>query len=396
MAIGRTGSHPNRALTAISVKNKTHAGRYADGNGLYLVVDPSGAKRWVLRTVVHGRRRDIGLGGTRLVSLVEAREKAATLRKIARDGGDPLAAKRRASVMVPTFEEAARHAHAAHKAAWRNEKHAAQWMTTLERYALSYMGQIPVDQVGTPDVHRVLSPIWLSKPETARRVRQRIGTVLDWAKTSGFRTGENPVDGVGKGLPRQPERKGHFTAMAYQDLPGFIARLREHDGPGEYARLALEFLILSAARTSEVLGALWPEIDIDYTIWTVPAARMKTGRDHRVPLAMRAIEILERASVLSAGSELVFAGRSPDRPMSNMVFLMTLRRMGVAATAHGFRSAFRDWAAEETNFPRDVCEAALAHAIENKTEAAYRRGDLFDKRRDLMNAWEKFLGPSWR
>jgi integrase len=382
--------HPDKVLTAIKVRSTTKPGRYADGNGLYLIVDPSGAKRWVLRTIVQGRRRDIGLGGVRLVSLAEAREQAAVYRKIARQGGDPLAERRRATKKVPTFSAAAEATHAEHKRAWKNGKHAAQWLTTLKEYAFPVFGDRPVDQVGTPDVLNALSPIWMTKPETARRVRQRIKSVLDWAKASGFRSGDNPVEGVARGLPRQGDRKQHFAAMSYDDVPAFVRRLRGSGG-GEAARLAFEFLILTAARTSEVLKARWDEIDLKRAIWTIPAARMKAGREHRVPLGRRAVEILKRAQALAGADELVFPGASVGRPMSNMVFLMTLRRMDVSVTPHGFRSAFRDWAAEQTSFPREVCEMALAHTIVDKTEAAYRRGDLFEKRRELMRAWEAHL-----
>jgi integrase len=382
--------HPEKALTAVGVRNQNRAGRYADGNGLYLVVDPSGAKRWVLRTVVNGRRRDIGLGSLRLVSLAEAREQASTYRRVARDGGDPLAERRRATRTIPTFAEAAAQTHGEHGKSWKNDKHAAQWLSSLEDYAFPVIGDRRVDQIETPDVLRVLSPIWLTKPETARRVRQRVGTVLDWATAAGFRSGENPVRGVAKGLPKQPEKKDHFAAMPFKDVPAFVKRLRAA-GDIEPSRLAFELLILTATRTSEVLEARWSEVDLKEKLWTIPAGRMKAGKEHRVPLAPRAVEILKKAGLLAAGSQLVFPGRSAEKPMSNMVFLMTLRRMKVEATAHGFRSAFRDWAAEETSFPREVVEMALAHAIESKVEAAYRRSDLLDKRRELMKSWGIYL-----
>ncbi len=381
--------HPEKALTAVGVRAFTKPGRYADGNGLYLIVDPSGAKRWVLRTIVQGRRRDIGLGGLRLVSLAEAREKAGALRKVARSGGDPLEQRRREGVKVPTFADAARATHEEHKRAWKNPKHAAQWLTTLSEYAFPVFGDRPVNEVGTPDVLNALAPIWLKKPETARRVQQRIRTVLDWAKAAGHRSGDNPAEGVGRGLPRQSDRKRHFTAIAYDDVPAFVAELRA-SGASEPTRLAFELLILTAARTSEVLNARWDEVDLRRAVWTIPAARMKAGREHRVPLGPRAVEILRRARVLAGDGDLVFPGRSGRRPMTNMVFLMLLRRMKREVTAHGFRSAFRDWAAETTSHPREVCEMALAHTIADKTEAAYRRGDLFEKRRELLQAWSVF------
>jgi integrase len=383
------GRHPEKALTALAIKNLTKPGRYADGNGLYVVVDPSGAKRWVLRTVVQGRRRDMGLGSLQLVSLADARARATTYRRLARDGGDPVAEKRRASIVVPTFEEAARTTYAEHKKAWKNGKHTEQWLQSLAIHVFPVFGKRRVDQIETPDVLKALGPIWLTRPETARRVRQRIRTILDWAKTAGFRTGDNPADSVEKGLPRQTERKGHFAAIPYNRVSGFVARLRKSDA-GEQVQLALEFLILTAARTGEVLEARWNEIDLRGRVWTIPADRMKAKVEHRVPLTDRAVAILKRAKELAPNSDHVFPGRVGDGPMSGMVFLMALRRMGADFTVHGFRSAFRDWAAETTSFPTEVCEMALAHTVRNKVEAAYRRGDLFEKRRELMAAWAEY------
>ncbi len=384
------GRHPEKALTATKVRQLSKPGRYTDGNGLYLIVDPSGAKRWNLRTVVHGRRRDIGLGGVRLVSLAEAREKTLYYRKIAREGGDPIAAKRKERRVVPTFEEAARSVHAERLATWRNSKHSKQWINTLVTYVFPQFGNRRVDEIDTPDVLRALSTIWLSKPETARRVKQRIGVVFDWAKAAGHRNGDNPVDGVLKGLPKQPERVQHHEALPYEDIPSFVSNLHELGG-SQVTQLAFEFLILTATRTSEVLSATWDEIDLKRKLWTIPAERMKVGREHRVPLCPRSLKILQQAKLLAVDSELVFPGTKPGKPMSNMVFLMMLRRKEYTVTAHGFRSAFRDWAAECTNFPREVCEMALAHTIKSKAEAAYRRGDLLEKRRQLMTSWEEFV-----
>lgn len=384
------GKHPDKALTAMQVRNLNKPGRYADGNGLYLVVDPSGAKRWLLRVVIQGKRRDIGLGGTALVSLSEAREKALSFRKRAREGGDPLAEKRKERREIPTFAKAAEQVHAEHKASWKNKKHIDQWINTLNDYVIPHFGERRVDQVQTPDVLKVLAPIWLTKPETARRVRQRIGAVMDWAKASGFRTGDNPVDGVEKGLPKQNGRDRHHEAMPYTQVPAFVKALRSTDA-GEITRLALEFLILTASRTSEVLQARWAEFDLDQALWIVPAERMKAGRVHRVPLSDRCLKIMKQARALASDSSYTFPGRSAEKPLSNMVFLMMLRRMNLDVTAHGFRSSFRDWAAEATSCPREVAEMALAHTIENKVEAAYRRGDLFEKRRQLMEAWAEFV-----
>jgi integrase len=342
--------------------------------------------------VVHGKRRDIGLGGLMLVSLAEAREEARKYRQMARNDGDPLAEKRRARKGVPTFKEAAEAVHKEHTKAWRNAKHSDQWINTLRAYAFPIFGDRKIDQVQTPDILNALSTIWIGKPETARRVRQRIGTVLDWAKVAGFRSGDNPVDNINKALPRQPDRRGHFAALPYVEVPTFIRKL--HEGEPTIASLAFEFLVLTAARTGEVLEAKWSKIDLDQAGWTIPADRMKAGREHRVPLAPRCVEILEQAKVLAAGSEFVFPGRSNDKPMSNMVLLMMVRRQKADCTVHGFRSAFRDWASECTNFAREICEAALAHIVKDKTEAAYRRGDLFEKRRELMATWAAFVAAT--
>lgn len=369
------------------------SGRYADGNGLYLVVDPSGAKRWLLRTVVQGRRRDIGLGGLSITSLAEAREIAQMYRKVAREGGDPLTTRREARRMVPTFKLAAETVHAEHEVSWKNPKHAKQWIATLTQYAYPAIGDYRVDAISTPDVLRVLSPIWLTKPETARRVRQRIATVMDWAKAAGYRSGDNPVDGVNRGLPKQTDTDKHHAAVVFAEVSAFVRQLQESNA-GPSAKLAFEFLILTVSRTSEVLQAKWAEIDLDAKLWIVPAARMKAKREHRVPLAGRCLVILSAARAFSPDGEFVFPNASGDRPLSNMVFLAILKRMGLKATAHGFRSAFRDWAAEETSFPREVAEMALAHTISNKVEAAYRRGDLLEKRREMMTSWADFVENS--
>lgn len=389
----RTGKHPEKALSAVTVRN-AKPGRHADGNGLHLEVDESGARRWLLRIMIQGKRRDIGLGSASLVTLAEARDMAHDMRKIARAGGDPLADRRAARRVVPTFEEAAKSCHGDHKEGWKNEKHAAQWLTTLETYVFPLMGAVRVNEIGTPEVRDVLLPIWLEKPETARRVRQRIGTVLDWAATKGLREGENPVRSVAKGLPKQKDTGEHFAALAYDDVPAFLTKLRATDQTGPVVKLAMEFLILTAVRSGEMRGAVWREIDITTKLWTVPGPRMKAGKPHVVPLAPRAVAILQEARALARKPDdddaLVFEGSKPGNPMSDMTLTMVLRRMKIEATAHGFRSAFRDWTAETTNTPSDVAEMALAHTIKNKVEAAYRRGDLLEKRRVLMDLWADF------
>jgi len=383
------GKHTQKSLSAVLIRSITNAGRYGDGNGLYLIVDPSGAKRGVLRTVVMGKRRDIGLGGLSLVSLAEAREEAMRLRKIARQHGDPIAERRKARRIVPTFEQTAREVHKTHSASWKNVKHTQQWINTLKDYVFPVFGSLRVDQVHTPEVLKALSPIWLKKPETARRVRQRIKTVFDWAKAAGFRSGDNPVEGISEVLPKQPNTQVHHTALPYAEIPAFIKALRKTDA-SKAAQLAFEFLILSATRTNELINATWNEIDLKNKTWTIPSSRMKTKREYRIPLSRRCIEILKEVRKLSKNSLYVFPNPLTDKPLSNMVFLMLLRLMKQDITTHGFRSSFRDWASERTNIPRDVCEAALAHSLKDKTEAAYKRTDLFDKRRELMESWAAF------
>ena len=381
--------HPHKALTPRTVTALTKPGRSADGGGLYLLVGPNGSKSWVLRTLVEGTRRNIGLGSAALVSLAEAREEAHRLRKVARAGGDPLATRRKALRTVPTFEEAARQVHALHSKGFKNEKHRKQWLSSLDGVFRDF-GSKRVDAVGSSDVLAALSPNWLTRPETSRRVLQRIRLTFEWCKAQGYVTGENPTSGLTDVLPKRREVPAHHPALPYQQLPTFVYALRESDA-GEVVKFAFEFLILCGSRTSEVLNATWAEIDTEGKTWTIPGNRMKAGIAHRVPLAPRPLAILERAKALSNGGPFVFPGRRPNKSLSNMVFLMTLRRMNRAdLTAHGFRSTFRDWAAERTNAPRAVCEAALAHVVRDKTEAAYNRTDLFDRRRTLMATWSRF------
>jgi integrase len=279
--------------------------------------------------------------------------------------------------------------HGAHSATFRNDKHRKQWLASLGA-VIEAFGTKRVDAVTSSDILNTLGPIWLKRPETARRVLQRVRTVFLWCKAQGYCSGDNPTDGVSKALPKQPTKRGHHAALPYQHVPAFIQSLRDSDA-GESVRLAFELTILCATRTSETLNATWDEVDLDQKIWIIPPGRMKTGVAHRVPLSDRAVAILQRAKALSGTQSYVFCGRNATKPLSNMALLMALRRMKRAdLTAHGFRSSFRDWAAEKTNAPRAVCEAALAHTLRDKTEAAYNRTDLFDRRRELMNSWSAF------
>jgi integrase len=365
-------------------------GRYADGHGLYLFVEENGAKRWIWRGVIKGRRRDLGLGSVALVLLAEARAEALRIKMLVWKGGDPREERRRQRKIVPTFRQAAKEVHAAHAATFRNEKHKAQWLSSLEADVFPVFGERTVDTVESADILRALTPIWNAKPETARRLKQRIRVVLDWAKASGHRSGDNPVDGVTLVLPRSKKEQKHHPALPYAEVPAFLSTVGTADATMA-TKLAFEFLILTAARTSEVLLARWDEIDLEGKAWTIPAVRMKAERVHRVPLSARCVELLESAKAIADGGPFVFPGRSPKAPLSNMAFLMLLRRIGrTDITAHGFRSSFRDWAAEKSSAPRAVVEAALAHVVRDKTEAAYFRSDLFDLRRKLMDNWAKF------
>ncbi|MEO0418574.1 MAG: integrase arm-type DNA-binding domain-containing protein, partial [Pseudomonadota bacterium] len=356
-------------LTAMGVKNLTEPGRYSDGEGLILKLAAKGKGSWIVRVQANGKRRDIGLGPLSELPLADAREAARALRKEVKAGVDVLAERKKEALVIPTFSDAARLVHEEHKVAWKNGKHQAQWIKTLETYAFPTLGDKLVSEIEGPAIRDALSPIWLTKPETARRVRQRIGSVLDWACAKGFRETEAPMRSVLRGLPRQPKKQSHFAAMPYPDLPAFITWLR---GRSSVGRLALEFVILNASRSGEVRGACWNEIDLKKKLWTIPAERMKAGTAHVVPLSEAALDVLKRAKALrSPFSELVFPGQNPRRQLSDMTLLKILRDKGDDYTVHGFRSSFRDWVAEKTNYPGEVAEAALAHAIANKVEAAY-------------------------
>lgn len=384
-----------KRLTAQAVLKAKKPGLYGDGAGLYLRVGRGGAKSWAFRYMRGGVAREMGLGGLTSVSLSDARAKADEHRRLLSNGADPLAEKtahrkqeKLAAAGTRTFERCANAYIEAHSKAWKNAKHAAQWSSTLRTYVYPLLGELPVHAIDRALVIDVLDPIWTTKPETARRVRGRIEAILDFAIARGWRgEGDNPArrGPLAKGLSKQPKNTRHHAALAYAEVRGFMVDLRARDGA---AAAALEFLILTAARTGEIIGARWPEIDTANRVWTVPGERMKSGREHRVPLSGPALAVLRR---VRGQGELIFPGAKAGRGLSDMAMLTLLGRMGRGdVTAHGFRSTFRDWAAERTNFPREVAEAALAHAIEDKVEAAYRRGDLFDKRRRLMDAWAEF------
>jgi integrase len=393
-------------LSAVEVSKAKGPAVLHDGGGLYLRVSETGAKSWVFRFQIDGKRRDMGLGRFPETTLADARNKALAHRRQRDDGADPLEARKaqRQSERVTaakgrTFRQVAEDFIATNGARWRNAKHRWQWGKTLESFVYPVLGELPVSAIDSGLVVQVLSPIWTTKPETASRVRGRIEMILDAATVHGFRQGPNPAQWKGNlahVLPARGklQRVEHHAALPFDELAGFMTELRTR--PGISAR-ALEFTILTAARTGEVLGATWGEIDLDAKTWTVPPERMKAGREHRVPLSDAALDVLRAVLPLALRTDStadpaapVFPGPRPALPMSNMVMLMLLRRMKRGdLTAHGFRSTFSDWAAERTAYARDVVEMALAHTIGNKVEAAYRRGDLFDKRR-LMADWAVF------
>ena len=381
------GRHPQKALSAAFIRSAP-PGRHADGNGLYLFVQPSGTRIWIQRLLVRGRRRELGLGSLVLVPLAEAREKALVNRKLARQGGDPLWEKRRTQA-VPTFAEAAMRVLEQKRAGWRNPRHSREWISSLRRFAFPRIGKMPVSEVTSADVLEILTPLWHRKVETARRVRQRLRAVLEWAVAMEFRI-DNPCDRIGPVLGPQQDVTEHMQALPHREVAAVIRTVRVSPALPA-ARLALEFLVLTAARWGEVRWAEWEEIDRSGRVWIVPARRAKTNRRHRVPLCGRALEILEAAQALGEGAGPLVFTHGGGRPMHDSQVRRLLRELGIAAVPHGFRSSFRDWAGEETDHPREVIEAALAHVVRNRVEAAYARSDLFDRRRLLMDDWARYL-----
>ncbi len=373
-------------LTFQRVMREKKPGRHADGRGLYLVVSQHGSRWWQWRGTVNGRRREIGMGSVFTLSLADAREKAAEWHQIARTGGDPAQHRDRQHGSSTTFEEACRQVWADQvDGVARNDKHRKQWISSLETYAFPSLGSQPIATVTQADFLGVIAKIWTQKPETARRLKQRMKTVMDWARASGLFEGVNPLEGIEKALPKQRDRVRHFPAVPWRELPELMRRIEDVEGAGA---IALRFLILTCSRSGEVRGATWSEIDLEAGIWTVPEARMKAGRVHRVPLAPAALALVE---AMPRVDDFIFASQRKGRPLSDMTLSAVLRRLKVNATVHGFRSSFRDWAEEAVSFPHEVKEAALAHSVRNRVEAAYRRTDLFEKRREMMLEWDRYL-----
>lgn len=388
-----------KELSALEVRNLTKPGLHFVGGvaGLALQVTETGAKSWILRAQVGKRRRDMGLGGFPDVTLAQAREEARAARARIRAGVDPVEEARAArsaliaaQLSMLTFQQAAEAYIDAHKAGWKNEKHQKQWTSTLQAYVYPKVGSVLVRDVELPQVLAVLEPIWKTKTETASRLRGRVESVLDWATARGYREGLNPARWRGnldKLLPRPSKvaKVEHHSALPVSEVGAFMVALRSQEGLG--AR-ALEFAILTAARSGEVRGATWDEIDLEEAVWAIPAARMKASREHRVPLSAAAVRLL-KSLPRHADTQLVFVG-AKGGPLSDMTLSAVVRRMGAPCVPHGFRSTFRDWAAERTSFPSEMAEMALAHTINNKVEAAYRRGDMFEKRRRMMSDWARF------
>jgi integrase len=394
------GTRQLNRLSAKSIASKKRAGLYCDGGGLYLQVTPSGSKTWIFRfrSPLTQKLRDMGLGAIQTVGLPKAREKAAAQRTALLDGLDPIEAREQENrrklleaAKAVTFAQCASSYIESHKAGWRNAKHAEQWTKTLEAYADPVVGPLPVQDVDTGLVLKILEPMWASEPETASRLRARIENILDWAKVREYRSGENPARWKGhlnQLLPAlaKKSRVTHHKAMPFPEVGAFVSKLRELSG---VSARCLEFTILTAARTSEAIKAKPEEFDLSNATWTIPASRMKAQKEHRVPLSPRAVEIVR--TLMALKNDHLFTSSHKRKPISNMAMLDLLDRMEIEVTVHGFRSSFRDWAAERTAFPHEVCEMALAHTIANAAEAAYRRGDLFEKRRKLMEAWNAFI-----
>jgi len=393
-------------LTTKAVSNKKTSGLYSDGGGLYLRVTTHGGKFWVFRFMLNGKAREMGLGAEHTVTLANARDKAQECRKLLSEGIDPIelrdmdeAQKRLKAARTQTFKACAEAYIDAHKESWRNAKHASQWVNTLATYVYPVFGEIPVQDVDTALIMKVLEPLWKKKAETASRIRGRIEAILDWASVREYRKGDNPARWRGhleNLLPRRSkvQRIEHQPALPYDRIGHFMATLKDQEGS---ASLALAFTILTASRTSETIGAAWDEIDLQKKLWTIPASRIKGGREHRVPLSEPALDILKelqkQRGLINPKSEKVkndwvFTGQRKGKPLSNMAMLALLKRMKrTDITVHGFRSTFRDWAAEQTAYPREIVEACLAHASGDKVERAYLRTDFFDRRRQLMDVW---------
>jgi len=386
-----TKKHPNNELTTLKVRKLDIPGRYADGNNLYLEIDKSGARRWILRVTVLGRRRDMGLGGVSTVSLEEARELAYKYKKIARSDGDPILERQKNKGLQTTLVYCAKKVHQINLPTWKNQKFAKQWFSSLEHHVFPTIGKLPISQVTSADILRVLTPIWNTKADTAKKIKQRLRMIIKWARAQGYFQGDDPVELAEQALPKQLKSDDHHKSLEFEKLPEMISNLRKSK-ISLPTKLALEFTILSACRTNEVLNAKWEEIDLTKLLWSIPSERMKGGKVHQVPLTDRMTVILNDCKKLKTNNDLLFPSEINGEALSNNTMRLALKkRLKVDATVHGMRSSFKDWASETTNFANEVSEMALAHTISNKTELAYRRRTLIEKRRQLMQKWSDYL-----
>ena len=380
-------------LSSARVKALREAGRYGDGGGLYLTVRSGGSKSWILRTIVDGRRTDIGLGGYPATGLAQARVKALDLKSAIADGKNPTSNGRGSA--IPTFADATKAVLALHRPRWRSDKHGIVWLQSLERHAMSSIGSMRIDRIGREEVLGVLTPIWTEIPETARRVRQRMRTVFRWAMSHGYIENNPAGEAIDRALPPMPKVREHLRSLPFQEV-GEAIRVVDESPASLSSKLCFKFLVLTAARSGEARGAQLEEVDLEGAVWTIPGERMKGGVEHRVPLSRQAVDVLREALVLRNGSGLVFPSPTKaGRELSNMTLTKVLRTTGLAerATCHGFRTSFRTWTLEQTDAPRAVAEAALAHGLGTDVEKSYARSDLFDRRRDLMQAWADFILP---
>ena len=384
-------SHAAHKLSALFVKKINKPGKHSDGLGLYLVVEPTGSKRWEQRLTIKGKRCDLGLGSTKLVTLEEARLTAQLNKKTAKDGGDPRQVKKLQDGERLSFYEVTLSAHQVLAPTFKSEKYAEQWLATLENHVFKVIGHKPISGITSADILSVLAPIWTEKTDTAKKLKQRLSYIMKWAKAQTYYTGDNPVELAEQALPRQKASESHFKALPYTEIHNIIKALQNFEIQTS-TKLSLQFLILTASRQKEVLNAKWDEIDFNLNKWIVPASRMKAGKEHEVPLSKQALKILEGAKLSDGNSPLLFPSSNTGKPLSdNTLRLVLQKRLQLDTTTHGLRSSFKDWASETTHFPNEVSEMALAHSIPNAVEAAYRRGNLFEKRRQLMNDWAAYL-----
>mgnify|MGYP001252220618 CR=1 FL=1 len=377
-------------LTAKFVEHVSEAGKYYDQHGLFLHVRPSGAKKWLQRYTFKGHRREIGLGSAKIVSVATARKNAYQNLVFVSEGIDPIEDKKQDSV-IPKFEKAARKVYEDNRPTWRNAKHAAQFIKTLETYAFPVIGNISVKDINSNHILRILSPIWVTKSETAKRVRQRLSTVFKYCVAKQWRSDDPANIAIVEALPNLKKKVQHRKSISYNDVSAFIETVSKSSA-GLSTKLGLEFLILTATRSGEVRNARWDEVN--GSLWTIPAERMKAGVAHRVPLPLRCIEILEEAKKISQGSGYIFEGTKPNKPLSENTFNKLMKELGLEVHAHGFRTSFRTWTQEKTNYPREIAETALAHSLKDKAEAAYARSDLLEKRAEMMEAWAQFINSS--